>query len=160
MSVIVILGVIFLKKLCIVIVFILLLLLSSCHENRSCSELLSEFGNEYSIYGNMYTVDREFYEEGYISEELFREVYIYSGDIPPDYAIFLNSRPSRGEECGIFSARDADMKEELISMCYERIALISEKNTQGFVMTSENFVFYSTLSDSERAKTIFSQILK
>ncbi len=140
--------------------FALCFSLFSCEKSISCYEFLTEFSAEYPLDGVIYHSSAEEYEDSYLSEELFRTVYIYSGDIPSDFALFLNSRPSRGEECGIFKARDARERRELISMCYERCGLVSERGSEYLVLTSGDFVFYSTLSDNERAKNIFESIIK
>ncbi len=148
------------KKLCIVILIAVCLILSSCSDGISPYELMSRLGREYPVSGVLYHSGVLPHESGYLGEELFKSVYIYSGDMPEDFAVYLNMRPGRGGECGAFSAGDAEVRRTLVSMCYERCRLVAENESDILVLTSGNLVFYSTLSDPVRARKIFDSIIK
>ncbi len=134
--------------------------LVSCERKISAYEFMCAFASEYPLDGVIYHSSMEPYKEGYISKELFKSIYIYSGNVPEDFAVYLNSRPERGGECGVFYAADAEERRALLSMCYERCRLICEKGTEPLVLTCENLVFYSTLSDPSRTRQIFDGIIK
>ncbi len=148
------------KKVCILIIFILCLSLFSCERELSAYEFMTELSAAYPFEGVIYHSGVEQYGEGYMSEELFRTVYVYSDEIPRDYAVFLNSRTERGAECGIFKSGNASQRQALVDMAYERIELVSPRGGSGLVMTSGEFVFYSTLPDKERAGELFRSIIK
>lgn len=149
-----------LKKLMIlVIILVSVHSFSACGRDISADGFMREFAAVYPLEGTVYTSLAEFGEEGYMDDELFRRIYAYRGDMPEEFAIYLNKRPERGEECGIFKA-DGVGTEAIAEFCIRRIKLLSEKNTEGMLLTSGEYVFYSTLSDSERAKELFYRLIK
>lgn len=136
----------------------LLLSFSACRSTVGAGELMSEFMSAYGISGPVFLPDEPEYSEGYISEDALKKIYSYYGSFPSDYAIFLNRHYDYGAECAFFVCDDGDISDTL-EMCYERIALIC-RGEEGIVLCSQNVVFYSTLSDKERARELFFMILK
>lgn len=135
-------------------------LLSSCGKSISASDFMTDFATVYPLEGTMYFSEAQNKDEGYISEELFRKIYRIDGEIPADYAIYLNSKPSQGAECGIFKLREGADIEPITEMCLERIRLVADREAEGIVLRSGRYVFYSTLEDSERAKELFHRLIK
>ena len=119
---------------------------------------MNEFMSAYGISGPVFLSGEPEYSEGYISEQTLEKIYSYYGEFPSDYAIFLNRHYDYGAECAFFVCDDGEVSDTL-EMCRERIALIC-KDDVGIVLRSRNVVFYSTLSDKERAKELFFMILE
>ncbi len=147
------------KKLCILI-FFSLFLLTSCEKDISASDFMTDFARSYPLSGDIYLSEAEKDDVGYVSEELFRKIYRTDAEIPNEFAIYLNSRPERGAECGIFKLRDGAEKGAIIEMLSERIKLLSDRDTEGIILLSGNCIFYSTLDNPERAKEIFYRLIK
>lgn len=150
----------FKRFLILVTAFLCLWLPSSCRREISALDFMTGFVAAYPIEGVVYHSSAEYMEEGYISEELFRRIYSYKGEMPEDFAIYLNSRPERGGECGIFKLGVGGDKEAVLEFCLNRIRLLTERAGDGCVLTSGDYVFYSTLSDTERAKELFYRLIK
>lgn len=143
-----------------VLALICVFLLFSCEKNISASDFMTDFAAAYPLEGEIYFSEAQKKDEGYISEELFRKIYRIDGEIPEEYAIYLNSRPNQGAECGIFKLRAGSKTEPITEMCLERIRLVSGREAEGVVLISDRYVFYSTLADSERAKALFYRLIK
>ncbi len=135
-------------------------LLSSCGKDISAADFMTDFSSVYPLEGEIYFSEATKEDEGYISDALFRKIYRIDGEIPAEFSIYLNSRPSQGAECGIFKLREGAETEPITEMCLERIKLISGRETKGVVLKSGRYVFYSTLEDSERAKELFYRLIK
>lgn len=132
---------------------------NGCGRDVSAIDFMTEFAEEYPLEGKIYCSSAKRSEEGYMSDEIFRKIYSYEGEIPKDFAVFLNSRPERGAECGIFRV-DNGGTGIIEEFCLKRIKLISEGKNCGIVLTSGKYIFYSTLDDHEHAKEIFYRLIK
>ena len=145
------------KTVCALLLAISLFSLYSCSSSPPASTLILEFMSAYGISGTPITSDAAEFSEGYMNEESFLKIFPL--DAPPrDYAILLNRRFTYGEECGFFVIRGED-KSAVLEMCQERIKLISN-GKGGILLHSGDVIFYSTLSDSEKARDIFYTIIK
>ena len=145
------------KTVCALLLAISLFSLYSCSSSPPASTLILEFMSAYGISGTPITSDAPEFSEGYMNEESFLKIFPL--DAPPrDYAILLNRRFTYGEECGFFVIRGED-KSAVLEMCQERIKLISN-GKGGILLHSGDVIFYSTLSDSEKARDIFYTIIK
>ena len=135
-------------------------LLCSCNAEPSAYDMLSEFIAAYGAEGSIYSPGIPEGESGYIPDGLMEKVFMLSGKLPENYAVFLNSRPSSFSECGLFVCEDADMLLRMEESCLERIGLLADANDSAFVKVSGNLVFYSTMSDRERAEKIWRELIR
>lgn len=141
-------------------VAILCLALSSCEERRDAYSMLHGFISAYGAEGVIYSPVIPEGEQGYITDGLIEKLYIYSGELPDNFAIFLANRTESFSECAIFICRDADMLAMVEEMCLERVRLLSAGRTNAFVRKSRMLVFYSTMQDRSRAERLFSEIIR
>lgn len=139
---------------------VVLLSFSACGRDISALDFMTDFAASYPLEGEFYFSEANEEDSGYISKELFQKIYLTHGEIPEEFAIYLNSRPERGAECGIFKVREGGDTELIAEFCLERIRIISDRDTEGIVLRSGRYVFYSTLEDSERAKELFYRLIK
>ena len=148
------------RVFCFLLVLSMLFSLASCGESRPASELLSEFVSVYGAEGVIYRSDAKEWEEGYVEYDLLKKIYLFYKDFPEEFAIFLNSHADYGSECGVFVCRDASECETVSEMCLERIRLLDRKGENSFVIREGRVVFYSTMSNGERAKKIWQAVNK
>ena len=134
--------------------------LVSCAENRPASDLLSEFVCAYGAEGAIYRSDASETEDGYAEYDLLKKIYTFYGDFPEEFAIFLNSHADYGSECGVFVCRDSGEVSAVEDMCFERVKLLGRGGENSFVVREGRVVFYSTMSDGERARRIWRAIDK
>ena len=132
--------------------------MTSCSQARSAREMLDELMELYPATGAVYYSDACETEEGYISEELFSRIYVYHGELPSEFAIYLNTHTDYGSECGVFVCEDEDERARVTDMCRERIDLVGRGGDHAFIARSGSVVFYSTLSDRERAEKIWNAV--
>ena len=147
--------------------FILLLLVvftfttfASCRREPSAQDLLSKFVDVYGAEGVIYSPKISEGNEGYIPDGLIERIYIFSGNFPDNYAIFLNSRTTDFSECGVFVCDDGESLLSVEEMCLERIKLLCGGEGRGFVRISGMTVFYSTMQERERAEKIWREIIR
>lgn len=145
---------------CIMIIISLALSFVSCGKRRSASDILSEFVSVYGAEGIIYRSDAEEWDEGYAEYDLLKKIYLFYQDFPEKFAIFLNSHADYGSECGVFICRDAAECESVSEMCLERIRLLDRQGERSFVLREGKLVFYSTLSDADRARRIWNTLNK
>ena len=148
------------KFILLLLVLSLLFSLTSCTAVPSAPEMLSDFLLCYGATGTVYSPFKSEGEEGYITEELFSKIYISGGEIPENYAIFLNSHADYGSECAVFVCTGAFSVDFAVDMARERISLFSERREESFIISSGRVVFYSTLSDRARAEEIWHKIIR
>ena len=134
--------------------------LSSCKAEPSAYDMLSEFVAVYGAEGVIYSPEIPEGASGYIPDGLMERVFMLSGKLPENYAVFLNSRPSGFSECGLFVCEDANMLMGMEESCLERIRLLAGAKDSAFVKVSRSTVFYSTMSDRERAEKIWREIIR
>lgn len=147
------------RKFTVLLLMIILFVLSSCVKSPDAKEMLTEFCSLYSASGVIYTPEKEEGEDGYISEELFRRIYIFEGDMPKSFAIFLNSHANYGAECGVFVCDGSEERERIIEMCAERIKLLNRGSDNAFIKLSGAVVLYSTMPDKARAEALWNKIV-
>jgi len=138
----------------------LIVTLFSCKREESAYDMLSEFISVYGAEGVIYAPRISEGNEGYISAGLIEKIFIYSGRLPDNYAVFLNSRTADFAECGIFVCDDTDSLLNIEEMCRERVKLLTGGGKYGFVKLSGMTVFYSCLQDRERAEKIWREIIR
>lgn len=148
------------RVFCFLLIFSMLFSLSSCGESRSAYELLSEFVSVYGAEGIIYRSDAEEWEEGFAEYDLLKKIYLFYKDFPEEFAIFLNSHADYGSECGVFVCRDSSECFEVYEMCLERIKLLDRRGEKSFIVREGRLVFYSTMSDTERARRIWDALRK
>lgn len=134
--------------------------LCSCEDNRDACEMLTEFINTYGAEGTIYSPSIMEGEDGYIYDGMMERIYLFSGEFPENYAVFLNGRSDFASECAIFICPDADMLQKVEEMSLERIRLIASGKDHAFVKRSGSVCFYSTMKDRARAEKIFSEIIR
>lgn len=145
------------KLISLVLSAAILFTLVSCSDDRTADELLSSFLESYGASGAVYSPRRAEWETGYIDSDLFHKIYELDSAAPQDFAIFLNSHTDSDSECAVFVCRDGAERMAVEEMCYERIKLLVTDN--GFVARSGNTVFYSTMSDKERAERVWKDTI-
>ena len=133
--------------------------LFSCTEKADAYQLLSEFVKVYGADGVIYSPEISEGEPGYISNGMIEKIYVFSGDFPTNYAIFLNSRLDDFSECGVFICNSSDSLAMTQEMCLERIKLLSNGGEHAFVKVHRMTVFYSTMQDRNRAERIWHEII-
>ena len=138
------------KKL-LLLPFLCLFILSSCSEPLPPKDLLAEFVKSYGAEGIIYHSEAKEGDEGYLSPELATLAF---GDreLPRSYAILLNTHLDTPVECGLFLIEGN--REELIDLCTYRTALLDRRGERTHIAIYGDYIFYSTLSDRERAKKI------
>ena len=141
------------------LVLLLVFSLFSCSPAPKAEEMLSDFLYTYGIEGIIYSPSIPEGGDGYITEELFDKIYIYEGSLPKNCAIFLNTRTDKYVECAIFVTESEEERAAITDMCTERIALIDKSGDSSFILRSGAIVFYSTLPDKERARSVIDKIL-
>ena len=148
------------RVFCFLLIFSMLFSLSSCGESRSAYELLSEFVSVYGAEGIIYRSGAEEWEEGFAEYDLLKKIYLFYKDFPENFAIFLNSHADYGSECAVFVCRDSSECFEVYEMCLERIKLLDRRGEKSFIVREGRLVFYSTMSDTERARRIWDALRK
>ena len=148
------------KFISLILLLCMLLSFSSCEEKRDAYQLLSEFIHAYGAEGTIYSPTVSEGDDGYIREGLVDEIYLFSGEFPDNYAIFMNHHPDFSSECAIFICSDADMMNMVEEMALERIRLIAPGADYAFVKMSGSICFYSTLKQRARAEKIFNEIIR
>ena len=136
------------------------LTLCSCRDQPDAYQLLSEFVSAYGAEGTIYSPSVPEGEDGYVREGLPKMIYLFSGEFPENYAIFLNGHTDPSSECAIFVCQDANMLNMVEEMSLERIRLVAAGADYAFVRRSGNICFYSTLKQRDRAEKIFSEIIR
>lgn len=146
------------KYLLFVSFLVLSLLLISCGYTADPDEMLSDFLLLYGAEGVVYTSDAGEGEEGYISPELFSSAFRFYNTSPKSFALFLNSHTDSASECGVFVCRDGAEREAVTEACLERMSLLSAGENK-LLLVSRNIVFYSTMTEKDRARDLWSKIL-
>ena len=145
----------------ILLLFILVLFISfgvSCGSKPSPREMITDFLRLYGAEGQLYFSDARPGEYGYVEPELYRGVFLFSGEMPKSFALYLNSHADYGSECGVFVFHDGAERQRIIEACKSRCALVSQ-NSRYLLICSDKTVFYSTMSDEARAGEIWRKIL-
>lgn len=148
------------KIISIILVISFCTLLFSCGKQPDAYEILGEFISAYGADGIIYSPALSEGETGYIPEGLVEKIYVFSGRFPDNYAIFLNSHPESGSECGVFVCDDVEMLLMVEEMCIERTLLIGQGSDRSFIKKSGNSVFYSTMQNKERAERLWKEIIR
>ena len=150
------------KKLLSIIIILTLLTsgLCSCRKEKDAYSILYEIVSSCGWEGVIYSPSIAEGNDGYIRDGLLEQIYLFSGDFPEDYAVFLNSHPDFFSECGVFICSDAEMIGMVDEMCIERIRLLCQGDTRGFVKRSRNIVFYSTMKDRKDVEKIFNETIR
>ena len=148
------------KLLCVITIISILFTLCSCKEEHDAYGMMWEFVRAYGAEGVIYSPAVPEGEDGYVGEGLIDKIYVFSGRFPDNYAIFLNSHADYGSECGVFVCENADMELMVEEMCLERIRLLGRGSDIAFVKRADGVVFYSTMSQRDRAEKIWRQIMK
>lgn len=134
--------------------------LCSCEREVDPRQMLSDFISAYGAEGVIYSPDASEGEEGYIPKDLADRIYIRSGELPDDFAIFLNSRPDYGYECAVFLCDDAESLLMMEEACIERTRLLDGGGDRRLIIVSGKLIFYSTMKDKERAEKIWREIIR
>ena len=148
------------RLFCLFLVFFCAFGMVSCGGSRPATEILSDFISAYGAEGIVYRSDAAEYDEGYAEYDLLKKIYVFYEDFPDEFAIFLNSHADYGSECGVFVCADSGEVSEVEEMCLERIRLLGRGGENSFVSREGRVVFYSTMSDGERARRIWRTLEK
>ena len=148
------------KLISLLLVLIFIPSLSSCEEQKNAYSLLSEFVIAYGAEGIIYSPQIPEGQDGYITEELVKRIYIFSGKFPDEFAIFLNSHPDFGAECAVFICSDEQESSLIMEACAERIRLLGRGSDVAFIKRQGMVIFYSTMTDKKRAEGLWREIIK
>ena len=146
------------RLLSVFVILIMIFSLVCCEEKVSADTLMSEFLRSYGIDGVVYSSSAKEGDVGYASGELLSKLFIFEGDFPESYALLLNARSDNGTECGFFVCENEGEREQVIDMCEERLSLLT-RGEGGIIISRGRVVFYSSLSDSERAENCARRII-
>ncbi len=138
------------------LIFVISLL--SCDSEPRSDVLMADFLYSYGAEGVVYSSSAREGEVGYASRELLGKVYIFEGEFPKSYALLLNSKSGYGSECGFFVAESESERERIVDMCEERLSLLT-RGEGGVIISRGRVVFYSSLSDGERAEKIAKRVI-
>ena len=142
-----------------IILSLLVASLCSCGGEPDAYEMLKEFVYVYGAAGVVYSPRIPEGQEGYLPPELIDRIYRYSGHMPDNFAVLLNSHTDAFYECGVFVCTDADSLSAITETCFERVRLLSGAGDNAFVKVSGMTVFYSVLRDRDRAEKIWREII-
>ena len=145
------------KRLLPLLLIISLFTYSSCKAEPSAYEILTEFSAAYGAEGIIYSPEVAEGNEGYIQDGLVERVFLFTEGMPGNYAILLNTHLDSPAECGVFVCGDSGEVRACEEIALERVRLLSGE--EGFVRRRGRVVYYSTLSDSERAEELFKEII-
>ncbi len=149
------------KKLVLIVLCVSLVMqMSSCSKEIYAEELICEFLYSYSAVGVVYSPRVPEGNDGYVYDGFTEKIYIYEGDFPSNYAIFLNSHADYGAECGVFVCEDEDERARVTDMCEERIELLSKGGENAFISRAGRVVFYSTMKNRVEAEEIWRKIIR
>ena len=138
------------KKL-LLLPFLCLFILSACSPPPPPVDLLSEFVSSYGAEGVIYHSEAKAGENGYLSPEL-ASLAFGDRELPSSYAILLNVHLDTATECGLFLIKGD--RRECIELCTVRTSLLDKSGERSFISIYGDYIFYSTLSDKERAKRL------
>lgn len=148
------------RFLTVLLCLITAMTLTSCRGERVAHELLSDFVSAYGAEGIIYTPTAKEGEDGHVTSELLDKIFVYEGEFPENFALFLNSHVDYASECGVFVCESVEERSRVEEMCAERIRLIARGSDKSFISRSGLTVFYSTMTDRVAAEKIWGQILK
>ena len=146
------------KRILSILLIFVMLSLFSCHREQSARAMLCEFVALYGAEGVIYSPELSEGQEGFIPEGLVEKIFRFPEGICDNFALLLNARIDSPSECGIFVCRDGSECRLAEEICLERVGLLS--SDKGFVKRRGRVVYYSTLSDPDRAERIFKEIIK
>ena len=146
------------KLLSLILLLTVTVALVSCGRTQSAYSMLSEFITLYGAEGVIYSPECPEGSDGYMNENMEERIFIFHGDMPKNYAVFLNTHVDAGAECGAFVCRDAAEVAEVLDMCEERMTLLGCKSP--LLFRSGVTVFYSTLGQQQRAEELWTKIIR
>ena len=130
----------------------------SCGRSYDAYEILTEFRDAYGASGIIYSPMVAEGESGYLYADLGEKIFVFSSDLPSNYAVMLNSHPDTPSECGVFVCADDGELRIAEAVALERIHLLGTEDA--FVIRQGRVIFYSAMSDADRAKKIFKEIMR
>lgn len=145
--------------LVVLLLFASVCILASCRESPDAYDMMRDFARDYGISGVIYSPDVPEGEDGYTTPELISRIYLTGEVIPSDYAVILNCRADYGAECGVFVCDSEAERAAAIEMCEERLRILSRGDGTSLLIRSGKTVFYSTLTDHERAEDLWRKIV-
>lgn len=139
-------------KRLIALLFLCIFLFTSCAEQASVADLLTEFVNAYGADGIIYSTEYAEGEQGYIDTYLSDRIF---GDEASEltYAVFLNSHLDYTSECGAFLVAPSE-RNTAIEISERRVSLLDPSSTHSFIRIYPHAVFYSTMQNKERAERL------
>ncbi len=148
------------KTLSLILFVALLLSFVSCAATEDARDLLTQFVMAYGAEGIIYSTGIPEGEEGHLPDGLIEKIFVFSGKLPENFAIFLNSHADFGSECGVFVCSDVNELEVAREACLERISLLGRGGSNAFIKSCDNIIFYSTMQDRARAEGIWREIIR
>ncbi|MBO5907801.1 MAG: hypothetical protein J6Q85_06600 [Clostridia bacterium] len=147
------------KILSLVLVALLLFSLTSCEDEPDAYSMLNQFIALYSAEGVIYSPTVPEGEVGYLRPDAFFSIYVYYGQEPKNYAVFLNSHVDFGSECGVFVTKSDRELAALMEACLERIRLLVGDGG-GIVISCRGVLFYSTMSEPNFVESCWNRVLR
>lgn len=136
------------------------LLFTSCIKDCSADRLLCDFASVYGINGTVYSFFPTDTDSSVLSTSLFDKIFPNADVYPEDASVLLNYRADYGAECGVILCRSDTDRGPLTEMCKRRMELIDPDRDSHLLIRCGRIIFYSTLSDTERANEIITKLLK
>ena len=134
-----------------ILLFLCIFVFTSCSESRDPTDGVTEFVSAYGARGIVYSTSCAEGEEGYITEDI-EKAFFGNNEPPENYAIFLNTHLDYASECGAFLV-EGD-RNDVISICQRRVKLLDPEGSRSFIVVYKDTVFYSTMSDKDKAKKL------
>ncbi len=131
----------------------------SCGIEPEVSDMLSDFIEDYSADGIIYYSGAREGDDGHLDPETRNKLFLGLDKTPEHYAIFLNSHSDYGAECGVFFCDGTAELYQVVEMCEKRLSIL-RGGDKSLLIRSKNTVFYSTLSDRDRAEKLWREILR
>lgn len=147
------------RLFCVLFTLLFVFNLSSCKKTPSAQTILAEFFAAYDARRTVYSSDKGLYEEGYISPELLRRLYVFDGELDCEFAIAPNERTESGFEAGVFIADSSGEIGTITEMCRERLNLLLGGYSEGIILRRGRVIFYTSASDSLKAEKLFAKII-
>ena len=147
------------RLISVILLLATLFSISSCVRDVSAYSMLTDFITAYPAEGVIYSPECSEGSEGYIDSSVASRIYVFHGELPRNFAVFLNNHADFGSECGVFFCRDEAERAQVTEMCEERMRLLSG-GEHTLLLRSGNIIFYSTLRDRDRAESLWTKILR
>ena len=145
-------------------VFILFSLSGCGGDVRDCGDMMNEFADHIGFRGQVLYLSAEEFEDGYIRDGLFEELFGGGEELIEDFAYFSASTTSHIAECCVILCRSEYDALSVIKLCSERAALadkLSEDDLSSdtVIIKSGRYIVFGVMPDKEDTIAFWKGIL-